>query len=201
MPVVRVWRMLCEHVVKVSRLGRFLFIEKVITVSRFVPLYLGLYVHVFHFLGSDFFLLFYVSITGQLIYEKLPTDISERHVLLLDPILGTGSLFSDKNHYHFWVAIGSFRRGSRDTIIFNLHPVLVTYSTKNMSLLYNVFRTAILKLKNANFKPNCKKCIVWEVLFYILFLIFKLWFKNVEKFVFSNYRQVGAFIKMYNFKG
>jgi hypothetical protein len=47
--------MLCEHVVKVSRLGRFLFIEKVITVSRFVPLYLGLYVHVFHFLGSDFF--------------------------------------------------------------------------------------------------------------------------------------------------
>ncbi|XP_059441279.1 uridine kinase-like protein 4 isoform X2 [Corylus avellana] len=27
----------------------------------------------------------------QLIYEKLPTDISERHVLLLDPILGTGN--------------------------------------------------------------------------------------------------------------
>lgn len=26
----------------------------------------------------------------QLIYEKLPQDISERHVLLLDPILGTG---------------------------------------------------------------------------------------------------------------
>jgi hypothetical protein len=47
--------MLCEHVVKVSRLGRFLFIEKVITVSRFVPLYLGLCVHVFHFLGSDLF--------------------------------------------------------------------------------------------------------------------------------------------------
>ncbi|KAB1215027.1 Uridine kinase-like protein 3 [Morella rubra] len=27
----------------------------------------------------------------QLIYEKLPADISERHVLLLDPILGTGN--------------------------------------------------------------------------------------------------------------
>uniref|UniRef100_A0A2N9GYZ0 uridine/cytidine kinase n=1 Tax=Fagus sylvatica TaxID=28930 RepID=A0A2N9GYZ0_FAGSY len=27
----------------------------------------------------------------QLIYEKLPMDISERHVLLLDPILGTGN--------------------------------------------------------------------------------------------------------------
>ncbi|XP_011097715.1 uridine kinase-like protein 3 isoform X2 [Sesamum indicum] len=27
----------------------------------------------------------------QLIYEKLPTDISDRHVLLLDPILGTGN--------------------------------------------------------------------------------------------------------------
>ena len=26
----------------------------------------------------------------QLIYEKLPSDISNRHVLLLDPILGTG---------------------------------------------------------------------------------------------------------------
>ncbi|MBA0822550.1 hypothetical protein Goarm_019346, partial [Gossypium armourianum] len=28
----------------------------------------------------------------QLIYEKLPTDISERHVLLLDPVLATGKL-------------------------------------------------------------------------------------------------------------
>ncbi|GFS31721.1 uridine kinase-like 4 [Actinidia rufa] len=27
----------------------------------------------------------------QLIYEKLPKDISDRHVLLLDPILGTGN--------------------------------------------------------------------------------------------------------------
>lgn len=26
----------------------------------------------------------------QLIYKKLPGDISERHVLLLDPVLGTG---------------------------------------------------------------------------------------------------------------
>jgi uracil phosphoribosyltransferase len=28
----------------------------------------------------------------QLIYEKLPHDISERHVLLLDPVLATGTL-------------------------------------------------------------------------------------------------------------
>jgi len=26
----------------------------------------------------------------QLIYHKLPMDIAERHVLLLDPVLGTG---------------------------------------------------------------------------------------------------------------
>jgi uridine kinase len=32
-----------------------------------------------------------VCITVQLVYEKLPNDISERHVLLLDPILGTGN--------------------------------------------------------------------------------------------------------------
>lgn len=30
------------------------------------------------------------SFLMQLIYEKLPQDISDRHVLLLDPILGTG---------------------------------------------------------------------------------------------------------------
>jgi hypothetical protein len=35
-PVARVWRMLYEHVVKASRLGRFLFIGKVTMVSRFV---------------------------------------------------------------------------------------------------------------------------------------------------------------------
>lgn len=30
------------------------------------------------------------SFSMQLIYEKLPKDISERHVLLLDPVLATG---------------------------------------------------------------------------------------------------------------
>lgn len=35
----------------------------------------------------------------QLIYEKLPSDISNRHVLLLDPILGTGQLFCDTSAY------------------------------------------------------------------------------------------------------
>lgn len=39
----------------------------------------------------------------QLIYEKLPNDISDRHVLFLDPILGTGlSVLKIDNviHYH-----------------------------------------------------------------------------------------------------
>ncbi|KAH0997790.1 hypothetical protein GBA52_021654 [Prunus armeniaca] len=43
--------------------------------------------------GQQFFLdCFLIDlIDEQLIYEKLPNDISERHVLLLDPILGTGN--------------------------------------------------------------------------------------------------------------
>lgn len=39
-------------------------------------------------------LISYALINDQLIYEKLPNDISDRHVLLLDPILGTGLSFS-----------------------------------------------------------------------------------------------------------
>jgi uracil phosphoribosyltransferase len=42
----------------------------------------------------------------QLIYQNLPKDIANRHVLLLDPILGTGSLMNPmiptylcKTHY------------------------------------------------------------------------------------------------------
>lgn len=35
--------------------------------------------------------MFSVPIVTKLIYEKLPNDISDRHVLLLDPILGTGN--------------------------------------------------------------------------------------------------------------
>ena len=35
---------------------------------------------------------FLISYESQLIYEKLPQDISERHVLLLDPVLATGTL-------------------------------------------------------------------------------------------------------------
>jgi len=82
--------MLCEHVVKVSRLGKYLFIEKVTTVSRFVPIF-GSVCMCFISLVLTFLLLIKsASFTGQLIYEKLPSDISERHVLLLDPILGTG---------------------------------------------------------------------------------------------------------------
>ncbi|MBA0580428.1 hypothetical protein Gorai_022644, partial [Gossypium raimondii] len=43
----------------------------------------------------------------QLIYEKLPQDISERHVLLLDPILGTDCGLS-------WVGIYAPDEKSRD---------------------------------------------------------------------------------------
>jgi uracil phosphoribosyltransferase len=35
---------------------------------------------------------------SQLVYEKLPRDIADRHVLLLDPILATGCLFL---HFHY----------------------------------------------------------------------------------------------------
>lgn len=36
---VRAWRMLCEHAVKVSRSGKFLFIERGTTVNRFENLF------------------------------------------------------------------------------------------------------------------------------------------------------------------
>lgn len=35
--------------------------------------------------------LIWLTISLQLIYQKLPTDISSRHVLLLDPILASGN--------------------------------------------------------------------------------------------------------------
>lgn len=34
------------------------------------------------------------SVEEELVYEKLPKDISDRHVLLMDPILGTGNTAS-----------------------------------------------------------------------------------------------------------
>jgi len=76
--------MLYEHAAKASKLGKFLFTEKVTMVNRFVICVLG-YICVF-ISGS----LTDPLIIEQLIYEKLPKDISDRHVLLLDPILGTG---------------------------------------------------------------------------------------------------------------
>ena len=44
----------------------------------------------------------------QVIYEKLPQDISDRHVLLLDPILGTGMAigFFISLIYFLWHAKG-----------------------------------------------------------------------------------------------
>lgn len=45
-------------------------------------------------------------IAGQLIYEKLPQDISDRHVLLLDPILGTGSFL----YHSFCIGFNSYAR-------------------------------------------------------------------------------------------
>lgn len=118
-PVVRVWRMLCEHVVKVSRLARFLFIEKVTMASRFalislsppsaIPLRWFMCTHLNAFFLFKFFKFNFPNCSSwlfkcwnsylfghaeQLIYEKLPNDISERHVLLLDPILGTGTYVS-----------------------------------------------------------------------------------------------------------
>ena len=34
------------------------------------------------------------SVEEELVYEKLPKDIHDRHVLLMDPILGTGNTAS-----------------------------------------------------------------------------------------------------------
>ncbi|XP_020222299.1 uridine kinase-like protein 4 isoform X1 [Cajanus cajan] len=45
----------------------------------------------FIFLFHSLVLISYPLANEQLIYEKLPNDISDRHVLLLDPILGTGN--------------------------------------------------------------------------------------------------------------
>lgn len=75
------------HVAKESKLAKFSFTGKATTVSR-----LG---KTAYFSSFWFYipLLFRFQITWyfmQLIYEKLPQDISDRHVLLLDPILGTG---------------------------------------------------------------------------------------------------------------
>ena len=40
--------------------------------------------HVEHRVGDN-------VVDKELIYEKLPADIAERHVLLMDPILATGN--------------------------------------------------------------------------------------------------------------
>ena len=45
---------------------------------------------------------FLISYESQLIYEKLPQDISERHVLLLDPVLATGTLSLFRWIFYFW---------------------------------------------------------------------------------------------------
>jgi hypothetical protein len=46
-----------------------------------------------------------------------------------------------------------------------------------------------------DFKPNYKKCIVWECVFK------KFRFENIEKYKFSNRSQGGAFSKTRDFKG
>jgi hypothetical protein len=49
-----------------------------------------------------------------------------------------------------------------------------------------------------NFKQNCEKCIIWEYVFK------ELWFQNIKKKkngAFLNWRQVGMFLKMHDFKG
>jgi hypothetical protein len=89
--VGRVWRMLYVHAAKVSRSGKFWFIEKATMVSRFVCHLRVCLSRCRSFISCS---LTYPLTIQQLIYEKLPNDISDRHVLLLDPILGTGLSFS-----------------------------------------------------------------------------------------------------------
>lgn len=85
--VVKAWRMPCGHVVKASRLGRSLYIGKVIMANRF-----GKYLS---WICSDC-CSNNVSFS-QLVYHNLPMDIADRNVLLLDPILGTG-WFNKRKH-------------------------------------------------------------------------------------------------------
>lgn len=55
----------------------------------------------------------------QLIYEKLPKDISERHVLLLDPVLATGTVF-----WNLWrLAFGIF------------HTTIILFGKPNLLLV------------------------------------------------------------------
>lgn len=87
-----------------------------------------------------FLLLKNASFTGQLIYEKLPSDISERHVLLLDPILGTGLYFSCGNHYPFLNCCWFLCKGLCivSLLIWGLicfHSCLVVYTLYNLSML------------------------------------------------------------------
>lgn len=67
----------------------------------------GVSLSVVELLNSDCFL---GPIIWQLIYEKLPQDISKRHVLLLDPILGTGLsiLEIETISFFFIVSLASF---------------------------------------------------------------------------------------------
>lgn len=69
---------------------------------------------------------------NQLIYEKLPNDISERHVLLLDPVLATGQ-FDD---YHRstkidWWQVHYLNHVTNGAIYFSLKkmPGLVNFRT------------------------------------------------------------------------
>ena len=73
------------HVAKGSKSEKFSFIGKATTANRLDE---------YSWSNSRQSFTFGFSSTNQysvqLIYEKLPSDISDRHVLLLDPILGTG---------------------------------------------------------------------------------------------------------------
>jgi hypothetical protein len=63
--------------------------------------------------------------------------------------------------------------------------------------VYNfVFNSySLLKcVRHCYFKPNHRKCLVWECVFK------QLRFENVEKFSFSNPRHMKAFLKMHDFK-
>lgn len=96
--VVKAWKTRYVHVAKELKLGRFLFIEKATTECRFVCVFfsfltpLTVYKEWYLFSFETKKLRKKSSLhINQLIYEKLPSDISERHVLLMDPVLGTGN--------------------------------------------------------------------------------------------------------------
>lgn len=82
--VGKAWRMHLEHVAKESKLVKSSSMERVTMAARLVQATIERSYLPLSNISSTLHMLL------QLIYKKLPADISSRHVLLLDPVLASG---------------------------------------------------------------------------------------------------------------